>query len=657
MARVRPWKQPQAARPLTGLAAPKSDVLVTAAFASVTLGRPEASFAAGTRRRRGRFDAVESAVSGPAAGAVPGPGRSRGLDALSGALAGIAAGLPVGVLLALQRAAGEPGPGAPPAWLLDLGCAAAVGAAIGLVLGRGQLRPAAAAAGGVLIGLLGWLVWWLTLEPVLHGGVPTWSADSAARTYRELVAGLLHGGLTGVLVQGLRSLTGRKPAAVGARPAAPDRQRVVIVGGGFAGVAAARRFERLSVRPDSPDVTLISESNFLLFTPMLAEVAAGAVEPAHISVPVRAAAGHTRFRQGTVVDIDVDARTVHLTGNAGSEVVGYDHLVLAVGSVPRFPDLPGVQDHAFTLKDLGDATRLRNHVLTALERSDRADAGPERKRLLTFVVAGGGFAGTETVAELFDLVHGVSHFYPGIGRDEPRFVLVHSGDRILPELSAELGAYALDRLTARGIDFRLGVRVGRADAEEVYLTTGERIPTGTFVWTAGNRPDPLVERVGGRYARNGTLVTDSTFRVSGLDAVWAVGDCAHVPDPATDGGYFPPTAQHATRQGKVVADNVTAVLRGREPAEFRFTTLGVLVALGHRTAAAEIRGRRFSGLAAWVLWRGVYLAKLPGAEKRLRVLLDWLLDLGFPRDIVVTDPAPVDAHPAGSPAVPAGRDR
>ena len=569
-------------------------------------------------------------------------------SALEGAAVGLAGGVPVGFLLTYQGMLSGPGAGAVPAWLLYLGYILTAGAVIGLVVGRRPRGLAAAAAGGVLVGLLGWLVWSLTVEPVLAGQVPTWSIDAAARTYRELVADLLHGGLTAVLLSGLLAVRADWSRSVW-DDVTPRPPRVLIVGGGFAGVGAAQRFERHASRPGSPDVTLISESNFLLFTPMLAEAASGALEPAHISAPVRAAAGHTRFRQGTVTEVDTDARTVRLLTGIDEQIVGYDQLVLAVGSVPRFLGLPGVEDNAFTLKSLGDATRLRNHVLTTLERADRMAPGEERSWLLTFVVAGGGFAGTEIVAELFDLVHGVSHFYPGIAATEPRFVLVHSGARILPELSAELGDYALSRLTARGIEFRLGVRVAGADAGEVSLTSGEQIQTRTFVWTAGNRPSPLVERIGGEHARGGALTTDGTLRAVGLDGVWAVGDCAHIPDPDNDGAAYPPTAQHALRQGKVVADNVTAVLAGRTPTPFRFSTIGVLVALGHHSAAAEIRGRRFSGLTAWVLWRGIYLAKLPGAEKRVRVLLDWLLDLAFPRDIVITDPTPTAGAPRPEP--------
>lgn len=583
------------------------------------------------------------AVNSPldASGPLLATGRGWGRGGPYGALAGLAAGVPVGALLGVQGVFGDRGPGVVPAWLLYAGCAVAVGAVTGVLVGPERRGLTAATTAGVLVGLLGWLLWWLTLEPVLRGATPTWSIEVAAGRYRQLVAGLLHGGLAGALVGSVRMVSGRRSAPGPARTPASGRTRVVIVGGGFAGVAAARRFERIASGTASPDVTLVSESNFLLFTPMLAEAAAGAVEPSHISVPVRAAAGHTRFRQGTVVDIDPRARTVRLAGDAGTSPLGYDHLVLAVGSVPRFLDLPGVADQAFTLKSLADATRLRTHVLGLLERSDRTAPGPERSLLLTFVVAGGGFAGTEIVAELFDLVHGVSHFYPGISPDEPRFVLVHSGDRLLPELSAELGGYALRRLAARGIEFRLDVRVARAGTQEVELTDGEVLRAATFVWTAGNQPADLAYRVAGRHSGGG-LVTDPAMRVAGLDGVWAVGDCARIPDPAADGRSYPPTAQHASRQGKAVADNIAAVLRGGEPSGFRFATIGVLVALGHRTAAAEIRGRRFSGLAAWVLWRGIYLTKLPGAEKRVRVFLDWLLELVFPRDIVVADPASVD---------------
>ncbi|MCW2917486.1 MAG: Pyridine nucleotide-disulfide oxidoreductase, FAD/NAD(P)-binding domain protein [Actinomycetia bacterium] len=564
---------------------------------------------------------------------------------LLGAAAGLVSGLLVGALMASQTMFAGQAMGMVPGWALFALYAMPTGALLALVVGHRPHGVAVAASGGLLLGLLGWLAWYLTLDPLLRGHAPTWSAAAAGETYRELVGDLLHGTLAGVLfhslVQGrvaLRAGSGRAtPAAAPPQP----RPRVVIVGGGFGGVSTAQRFERLALRGHRVDVTLVSDSNFLLFTPMLAEVASGALEAQHISAPVRAAATHTRFRRGVVEEIDTERRVVRVaTGSAELETMAYDHLVLAVGAVPHFLDLPGIAEHSFTLKSLADASGLRDHVLALLERADLEPDAEERSRQLTFVVAGGGFAGTETVAELFDLVHGVLHYFPGIHPDEPRFVLIHSRSTILPELSEELGRYALAKLRARGIEFRLGVRAAEATAQDVRLSDGERIATRTFVWTAGNRPSPLLAALPGERGRGGSLVVDAAFRAVGIDRVWAIGDCAQIPDLDDDGAPFPPTAQHALREGKVAADNIAAVLKGRKPKAFRFRTIGIFVALGHRTAAGEIRGRRFSGLAAWLMWRGIYLAKLPGIEKRVRVLFDWTLDLAFPRDIVVTAPPP-----------------
>ena len=239
-------------------------------------------------------------------------------------------------------------------------------------------------------------------------------------------------------------------------------------------------------------------------------------------------------------------------------------------------------------------------MLTLLERADQETDPTARSRLLTFVVAGGGFAGTEAVAELYDLTHDVLHFYPGIHPDEPHFILIHSGKRILPELSDRLGEYALGKLRARGIEFRLGVRASGCTDREVRLNDGAVIPTATFVWTAGNRPSPLLKTLPGEHGRGGSIVVDRMLRTFELEGVWAIGDCAQIPAADRPAAY-PPTAQHAMREGKAVADNIAAVLKGRRPKPFRFTTIGIFVALGHRTAAGEIRGRPFSGLSAWLL--------------------------------------------------------
>ena len=528
------------------------------------------------------------------------PRRVTAGPVLAGSVAGLLAGIIVGAVTAYHGMLG-----AGPTSALDLAGyaiqAALVGIAIGLSTARDRITPAVVVGGAVLLGGIGWLLFPLTLAPLLHGHTPAWNIAAAVAAYPDLVRDVLHGGLVGVLLWAALGAGVLRPRTHRHRP--PERgTRIVVVGGGFAGVSAAQRLERHAVRGAPIDVTVLSDSNFLLFTPMLAEAAAGALDARHISVPVRSAAAHTRFRYGSVQRIDAQQRLVHLDNAA--EPIPYDHLLIATGSVPHTFGLSGVDEHAFTLKDLGDATRLRNHVLEVLERAEHEPDPARRAAALTFVVAGAGFAGTEMVAELFDLVHGVTRFYPAIQGDEPRFLLVHAGDRVLPELSPELARYAHQRLAARGIGTRLGVRVTGAAEDGVRLDNGEWIPTRTLVWTAGNRPSPLAGHLAST-AGEQTLTTDATLRVQHIDRVWAAGDCARIPD--ADQGFYPPTAQHAIREGKAAADNIVAAVTGREPRPFAFTTIGVLVALGRHTAVGDIRGRQFAGLAAWLIWRGVPL--------------------------------------------------
>jgi NADH dehydrogenase len=493
---------------------------------------------------------------------------------------------------------------------------------------------------GMLLGVLVWAILVLTLLPALK--------VSVAALFPTLLACLCAGGVVGPGVQAaLRAGRHRRlplPAAVG-----PGRRRVVILGGGFGGVSAARRFEQLLPWTPWLDVTLVSQRNHLLFTPMLAEVAAGSVEAGNVGVPLRAACPRTRFRRAEVLGVDPDRRVVHLRRGDALETLPYDHLVLALGAVPNFRDLPGVAANALTLATLEDARRLRDHVLGRLEQADHEPDPAERRRWLTFVVAGGGFAGTEAVASLFDLVHSVLRYFPHVRAGEPRFLLVHSRERILPELGDRLAGYASGKLVARGIELRLGVTVAGADADGVRLSDGEWVAARTLVWAAGTRPSPvsLVTGPQGSVRQavpgGGAVPVDRTLRVRGTGNIWAVGDCARVPDLSRRGTTCPPTAQHAVRQGRAVADNVIAAMTGAAPEPFRFRGLGFLVPLGRQSAAAELRGLRFSGLPAWLLWRGVYLWKLPGPQKRLRVLLDWTVELLFPRDISLTTS---ERHPA-----------
>ncbi|MFJ6631794.1 NAD(P)/FAD-dependent oxidoreductase [Streptomyces sp. NPDC091376] len=530
-------------------------------------------------------------------------------------LFGVIAGLPGGAIVAVVTN---------PPWMPWAAHTVVLGAVLGLLVGDHRQSNGSAFSVGLLIGLLDWVTWTLSLAPALEGRTPSWTIETAVSHFPELVGAVLFGAIAGLAHHALSAWFPPRPAPQRAKP------HVVIVGGGFGGVGAVRELDRRVARGLDAHVTLISDSNSLLFTPLLVGVASSTVEARHVSAPVRAGLDHASFLHGRVVSIDTQTRHAYVSaGKEGMVRVPYDELVLAVGAVPHFFDLPGVGEHAYPMKSLDDAARLRNQVLSALERADLEPDPAEQTRLLTFVVAGGGFAGTELVAELFDLVHDVLHFYPRLHGLRPRFVIVHAGERLLPELSPKLGSYAQRKLAHRGIELRLGRRVAKATAEDITLDSGETITTRTLAWTAGNRPNPLVQQV-----MQGPLAVDPTMQVPGTPGLWALGDCARIPDPA--GGVYPPTAQHAIREGKAAARNIAAVLGGRRPVPFRFGGLGVLVSLGHRTAAGEIGGRQVSGFLAWVLWRSVYLSKLPSVEKRLRVLADWTLDLVFPRDIALS---------------------
>lgn len=421
------------------------------------------------------------------------------------------------------------------------------------------------------------------------------------------------------------------------RNAPPSRTtRIVIVGGGFAGTNVARELERKLRRDPSVEITLIDGENFFTFTPLQPEVPSGSIQPKHIVFPLRALLRRTQVRQAHVKRIDLRRRTITAAhcGKCGDDVIEFDQLVLALGSVPNFFGTPGVAEHALTMKTLADATALHAHLIDRLEHADLQPDSARRRELLTFVVAGGGFAGVETLAELNDFVREAGRFYPRI---RPEIVLVHSGTRILPEVSESLSAYALRKLTSRGVEVRLETRVQSCTATDITLSNGERLVYGTFLWAAGTAPSPIVNLIDVPRNKTGRIEVDATMAVRGLSNVWAVGDSASIPDLVA-GGICPPTAQFALRQGHRIARNIVARLRGEPAIDFRFKSLGLLAGLGRRSAVAEILGMRFSGFIAWWFWRTIYLMKLPGFERKLRVAIDWTFDLFFPRDIVFLRP-------------------
>ncbi len=415
--------------------------------------------------------------------------------------------------------------------------------------------------------------------------------------------------------------------------------RIVIIGGGFAGTNVARQLERQFRRDPLVKITLIDGENFFTFTPLLPEVPSGSIQPKHIVFPLRSLLRRTEVRQAHVKAIDLANRTVTAAhcGMCGDDVVQFDHLVLALGSVPNFFGTPGAQEHALTMKTLADATALHAHVIDKLEHADLQADSERRRELLTFVVAGGGFAGVETLAELNDFVREALRFYPRIQPDEIRMVLIHSGSRILPEVSESLSAYALRKLTNRGVEVLLQTRVKSCTATRVNLSNGTSLTSHTFLWAAGTAPSPVLNLVDVPRTKAGRIDVHATLAVRDCPNVWAVGDSASIPDVVTN-GVCPPTAQYAQRQGQRLAENIAATLRGQPIQEFRFKSLGLLAGLGRRCAVAEVFGFKFSGFIAWWLWRTIYLAKLPGFERKLRVAIDWTFDLFFPRDIVFLRP-------------------
>lgn len=414
------------------------------------------------------------------------------------------------------------------------------------------------------------------------------------------------------------------------------RTRVVIVGAGFGGLHAALRLEKLFARDHGVEITLVSDENFLLFTPMLPEVPSGSIEAKHIVSPIRASLRNATFQQSAVYAIDLQKRVVRLAhcGKCPSRELEFEHLVLALGSVTNFYDLPGVAEHAFPMKTLGDAMMLRNHIIDLFEHAD-LESDPElRKAMLTFVVCGGGFAGAETVAELRDFAYTARRYYRNVRPEEVRVILVHAGPRIMPEINEALASYALGLLQKRGVQVLLNTGIRGATAGFVELTDGEAVPTRTLIWTAGVFASPLLAALPCERNKRGQIIVDEYLAVPGVAGVWALGDCAEIPNP-TSGRPHPPTAQHGVREGRTVAANVAAAIRGGKQTPFSYKPLGMLAVLGRRSAVAEILGFKFSGFFAWWLWRTVYLFKLPGLERKLRVAMDWTLDLFFPRDIVL----------------------
>jgi len=395
----------------------------------------------------------------------------------------------------------------------------------------------------------------------------------------------------------------------------------LVLGGGFAGGYVARLLGKRGA-------TIVSPENFMLYTPLLPEAASGTLEPRHVVVPLRMMCPHAELLLGRATGVDTEQRVVAVEAEAGVTTLAYEELVVALGAISRTLPIPGLADHALGFKSLADGIRLRNHVLRRLEAATAASTEDERRRELTFVFVGAGYAGVEALAELADLVRDALRYYPSLREERQHWVLVDAAKKILPEIPAKLGDYAAQQLAGRGVDIRVMTTLESVEAHAAVLSDGSRLLTSTVVWTAGVRANPVNGVLGMPLDDRGRVLVDSTLRVEGIPHAWALGDGARVPNGATPGSFDPPTCQHALRQARRLARNLAG-----DPKPYRYRMLGQVATLGRYKGVADVVGLRFRGFVGWFVTRSYHLYQLPLLTRKLRVVADWTTSLFFRRDI------------------------
>ena len=423
---------------------------------------------------------------------------------------------------------------------------------------------------------------------------------------------------------------------------------VVIAGGGFAGVYCAKTLAKELGQASRTRVALVADQNFMVFQPMLAEVCGSSIAPRHIVNPIRGICEDITVLRGNIKSIDLQNRHLsldagHFTRNAD---IQFNHLVLALGGVVDLSRVPGMPEHAFLMKNVGDALEVRSTIIDRFEEATFQPDAAAMKRLLTFVVVGGGYSGVETAGQIFDLILGINKLYPRIARSDYKVILIHSGKHLLPEISETLGIYCEKNMRERGIEIILDSRVTAMTASKIFLQDGRVIESNTVITTVGNAPHPLIVDLCKKHnfeSFKGRIVTDENLRAKNQDRIWVAGDCAAIPQfGGKPGEYCPPTAQFAYREGILLGKNIARWLRKQTLKPFKFKGLGELASIGHHSAVADIFGMKFSGFIAWFMWRTIYLMKLPGLDKKLRVMIDWTLDLFFPRDITLMRSKPTE---------------
>jgi NADH dehydrogenase len=410
-----------------------------------------------------------------------------------------------------------------------------------------------------------------------------------------------------------------------------NSKRILIVGGGFAGMYAAMEMKRLADAGHA--VTVVSAENFMQYQPFLPEVASGTIDPRAVVVPLRPVLRHATVAVGEVIAIDHEAHRVSVRIPDGATVgLDYDVLVLTAGSWSRVLPIPGLAEHGVGFKTVQEAIYLRNHVLSRLDVASETDDAQRRRSALTFVFVGAGYAGVEALGELEDLARDAMRNYPTLRPREMRWVLVEAAGRILPELPEDLASYAQVQLELRNIEVLLNTRLESAEGGTVRLSDGQVFAADTLVWTAGVKPSPLAGIGGFPIDDGGRIVVDDRLRVVGVPDAWAAGDIAAVPDRTT-GGFAPPTAQHAMREGRRLGRNVTATFLGGELTPFVWKNVGGVCSLGRYKGVANVFGIKVKGFLGWFLHRSYHLWAMPTIGRRVRIAIDWTIALLFPRDI------------------------